>query len=55
LTVRQGRHLEVAWTGFNIHIDDTAWPGIDSTFPLEASAIEVTIDPCAVSFLVPSE
>jgi diacylglycerol kinase (ATP) len=55
LTVRQGRHLEAAWTGFSIHIDDKAWPGTESTFPLEPSAMDVTIDPCGLSFLVPSE
>jgi diacylglycerol kinase family enzyme len=54
LTVRQGRHLEVVWTGFSIHIDDKAWPGTESTFPLEPGAIDITVDPCAVSFLVPS-
>jgi diacylglycerol kinase family enzyme len=54
MTVRQGRHLKIDWTGFSIHIDDKAWPGADSTFPLEPGAIDVTIDPGAVSFLVPA-
>jgi diacylglycerol kinase family enzyme len=54
LIVRQGRHLEIDWTGFDIHIDDEAWPGTTSTFPLEPSAIDVRIDPGAMAFLVPS-
>jgi diacylglycerol kinase family enzyme len=54
VTVRQGRHLQVDWTGFDLHIDDETWPGTASTFPLEPSTIDVRIDPCAIAFLVPS-
>ena len=55
LTVRQGRRLETVWTGFSMHIDDKAWPGTESAFPLEPGAIDVTIEPSSVSFLVPRE
>jgi diacylglycerol kinase (ATP) len=51
LPVRRGRHLVLEWTGFDIHADDTAWPGTGRPIPDEPSVIDIRVDPGAVQFL----
>jgi diacylglycerol kinase (ATP) len=52
--VQRGEHLQFQWEGFGIHIDDEAWPGNDSSFPLEPSVIDIRVDRHALRFLVPA-
>ena len=52
-TVRRGQDLQLEWNGFQIHIDDEAWPGKDSTVPPSPTMIEVTAGCQTVEFLIP--
>jgi diacylglycerol kinase family enzyme len=49
---RRGEHLQLQWSGFELHLDDKVWP--DGAVPDPASsAIDVRIEAGALEFLVP--
>jgi diacylglycerol kinase family enzyme len=52
LTTLRCREMQVVWEGFDIHIDDEAWPRSGSSFPLESANIDVKVDDQALEFLV---
>lgn len=54
LTVRRGKHLQLQWERFAVHIDDEVWPDSVAAAPLLSSPIDVTIKPHAVEFLAPA-
>jgi len=56
LTVHRGKHLRVIWQGSEVHVDDKIW--LDKDDPAMAAhtppaTIEVTVEPAALTFLVP--
>jgi diacylglycerol kinase (ATP) len=54
LPSRQGKRLEIRWTGYPVHIDDEFWPE-DGVPPPGAGHIELTLGSAAVEFLVPAK
>jgi hypothetical protein len=48
------KDVQIWWDGFDIHIDDKAWPLNDTSVPLEPSMIEIKIDRQVLQFLVPA-
>ena len=52
-TVRRGRHLQVRWDGFAVHIDDEVWPGKDSTIPASSTIIDINASCYTLEFLAP--
>jgi diacylglycerol kinase family enzyme len=50
---RRGRHLQLRWTGFPVHLDDESWPGEDRADKETAQVIDLTMEPAALEFLVP--
>lgn len=54
LTVRRGKHLQVQWDRFPVHIDDEVWPNHGETAPRLSSPVDVTIKPHALEFLAPA-
>jgi diacylglycerol kinase (ATP) len=50
---RRGRHLQLEWQGFAIHIDDEMWPDKKFTIPPWPSIIDVEITGAALEFLAP--
>ena len=54
LPSRRGRHLELEWTGFPLHIDDKLHPKPKSKPKEIAGVVEARIDGDAVEFLVPA-
>ncbi|MCD6041544.1 MAG: diacylglycerol kinase catalytic region [Burkholderiales bacterium] len=52
LPSQRGKHLTLAWTGFEIHIDDKLWPDKDDK-PEPPATIEVRVG-AAVEFLLPT-
>ena len=53
LRVVRGRHLQLVWEGFDIHIDDEAWPAED--LPEKASSlIDVKVLANSLKFLIPA-
>jgi diacylglycerol kinase family enzyme len=53
LAVRRGRVLQIEWDGFDVHIDDKAWPGEDTSASPPAG-IEVAVGNQGLEFLVPA-
>jgi len=53
LPTRQGRRLQIEWTGFELHIDDKLRPKEDADPEEIAGLVEARIDSDAVEFLVP--
>ena len=53
LRVERGQHLQIDSGEFDVHIDDTSWPGTQGPFSRTPGPIEVTIDHHALEFLVP--
>jgi diacylglycerol kinase (ATP) len=53
LTVERARRIEIAWDGFDVHIDDEPWPEEGEDPPARPSTIVVTLENCAMEFLVP--
>ncbi len=53
LRVVRGRHLQLMWEGFDIHIDDEAWPTKDSA-EKATGLIDVKILPGSLKFLLPA-
>ena len=54
LPSRRGRHLELEWTGFPLHIDDKLQPKPKSKPKEMAGVVEARIGGDAVEFLVPA-
>lgn len=54
LNVHRGRHLQIEWEGFPIHIDDEPWPENEGAFPVSSNVIDVKIRPHALVFLAPA-
>lgn len=52
LPVRQGRHLQLKWDHFPVHIDDKAWPTGKDRKPAPKE-IDIKVDSHAVVFLTP--
>jgi diacylglycerol kinase (ATP) len=50
LPSRQGRNLQMRWSGFEIHIDDELWPSEGEQPP--AAPIQLSLTDIAVEFLV---
>jgi diacylglycerol kinase family enzyme len=50
--IRAGQ-IQITWEGFDVHIDDEVWPETGSGFALESAEIEITVEPFALTFLVP--
>jgi len=55
LPVRRGRHLQMEWYGFAIHIDDEMWPDKKFTLPPWPSLIDVEISGATLEFLAPGK
>jgi diacylglycerol kinase (ATP) len=53
LGARRGRHLQMEWHGFAIHIDDEMWPDKKFTLPPWPSIIDVEMSGETVQFLAP--
>jgi diacylglycerol kinase family enzyme len=51
--VERGQHLQIDSGGFDVHIDDTSWPGTQGPSSGAPGPIDVTIDHHALEFLVP--
>jgi diacylglycerol kinase family enzyme len=54
LPTRRGRHLEMEWTGFALHIDDKLKPNAKVKPKEIAGVVEARLDGQAVEFLVPA-
>lgn len=54
LPMRRGRHLEIEWTGFALHIDDKLKPSPKAKPEEIAGIVEARIDGDAVEFIVPA-
>jgi diacylglycerol kinase (ATP) len=53
LPSHRGRHLQLRWSGYPVHIDDKVWPD-DSAAPASTSgSIDVTIEPKALQVVAP--
>jgi diacylglycerol kinase (ATP) len=53
LPVQRARRVELRWDGFDVHIDDEPWPEDGEDPPSRDSTIVVTLENCAMEFLVP--
>ena len=53
LTRYRARHIELDWTGFEVHLDDEAWPAKHEEQPA-LRRIELTVEHDALDFLVPA-
>lgn len=53
LPTRRGRHLQIEWTGFELHIDDKLRPEKDASPEEIAGLVEARIGTETVEFLVP--
>ena len=54
LTVRRGKHLQLTWEGFSVHIDDEAWHGTKEKIPEHPAKIDIQVEAASISFLVPA-
>jgi hypothetical protein len=54
LNVVHAKEVKIWWNGFDIHIDDEAWPLEGTSVPLEPSMIEIKMDRQVLEFLVPA-
>jgi diacylglycerol kinase (ATP) len=53
LTRIRAATIELEWTGFDVHIDDEAWPPKDTDADSALTRIELKVEPDAVEFLAP--
>ncbi len=53
LPSRRGKHLQIEWTGFALHIDDKLRPKKKADPDEVAGLVDVRVDGAAVEFLVP--
>ncbi len=49
----RGRHLELDWDGYELHLDDGLWPEDGITTPPGRHGIEIAMDGASVEFLAP--
>ena len=49
----RARKIELEWNGYEVHVDDEAWPA-DKEEPPQLTRIEIAVEHDAVSFLAPS-
>ena len=54
LPSRRGRHLQIEWTGFPLHIDDKLRPGARAKPKEMAGPVHARLDGETVEFLVPT-
>ncbi len=54
LPSRRGKHLQIEWTGFALHIDDKLRPKKKAEPEDVAGLVDVRVDGAAVEFLVPA-
>ena len=54
LPSRRGKHLQIEWTGFPLHIDDKLRPGARAKPKEMAGHVEARLDGETVEFLVPT-
>ena len=54
LGVGRGKHLQIEWTGFPVHLDDKIWPE-DGDRPKSPDTIEIELQRKALKFLIPRE
>lgn len=52
LPSRHGRHLRIAWSGFQLHIDDKRWPKKGA--PAGSGAVELRLEGQTTRFLAPA-
>jgi diacylglycerol kinase family enzyme len=52
---RRGRHLQLRWTGYPLHLDDESWPAEGAAAPADAQLVELEVEPGALEFLVPAD
>jgi diacylglycerol kinase (ATP) len=55
LGVGRGKHLEIEWTGFPVHLDDKVWPKNGRGRTRRPDMIDVELKRKALRFLVPRE
>jgi hypothetical protein len=53
LPSRRGKHLQIEWTGFALHIDDKLRPRKKAGVDEIAGLVDVRVDGAKVEFLVP--
>ena len=53
LPSRRGKHLQIEWTGFALHIDDKLRPRKKADVDEVAGLVDVRVDGASVEFLVP--
>jgi diacylglycerol kinase (ATP) len=53
LPSHQGRHLQLHWTGFEVHIDDELWPAKSDKAKANDAVIDLTVGDITVEFLAP--
>jgi diacylglycerol kinase (ATP) len=54
LPSRRGKHLQIEWTGFALHIDDKLRPKVSAEPEDVSGLVDVRAEGAAVEFLVPS-
>jgi diacylglycerol kinase (ATP) len=50
----RGRHLQLRWGGFEVHLDDRIWPAENEPPACDASSIDIHFSGEAVAFLLPA-
>lgn len=55
LEVQTGRRVELEWTGYSLHLDDSTWPREGDSTPAATARIEIGIARAALCFLVPAQ
>lgn len=55
LGVGRGKHLQIEWTGFPLHLDDKVWPKNGRERPKPPDMIEIELQRKALRFLVPRD
>jgi diacylglycerol kinase (ATP) len=53
LPSHQGKHLQLQWTGFEMHIDDELWPGKSRKPKTKRAVVDLTVGDLTVEFLAP--
>ncbi len=53
LTRYRAGSIELGWTGYDVHIDDEAWPPKDSDAPASLTPIELNVERDALEFIAP--
>ena len=50
----RGRHLQMEWTGYKVHIDDSLWPDDERSAPPPPGIIDVTLKAEALELCCPA-